>query len=175
MDHYQYQKRRVACIRVEPYLAQYAMRKFKTDSHTGGLIIPDSLDLYHCVWSVMARRPLGAAVQDGCNLKIFLPFRRSADGVPCKHPAYWNYISPRNAHFIEKSLRRLFNWEFHEWCEDLVSRGVTKKEAVDRFISRYSLGLDCEDALLKNLQRYERTVRTFLCITKRKNKKKEKI
>ena len=172
MEHQQYQKRRVAEIRVEPYLARYARQKFEVEPRTGGIIIPDSLDLYHCVWSVMSRRPLGAADPEGCNLRIWLPFRRSADGVPCKHPAYWNYISPRNARFIEKALRRLFNWEFHYWCEDLVARGSTKKEAVDRFISRYDLGLDCEDALLKNLQRHERTIQVFLGISKKKNAKK---
>ena len=49
MEHQLYQKRRVAMIRVEPYLAAYARRKFETDPATGSIRIPDSFDLYHCV------------------------------------------------------------------------------------------------------------------------------
>lgn len=168
MDHRQYIRKRVAEIWVEPYLAAYARHKFETDRESGGLIIPDSLDLYHCVWSVTTHRPQGAAVPERVNLRIHLPYRRSADGVPCKHPAYWNYISPRNARFIEKALRRLFNWEFHYWCEECVAQGMGKKEAVNGFIRRYDLGLDCEEALIKNLQRHARTMAIFLNIFRKK-------
>ena len=50
-------KRRVCAIRVEPYLATYAKMKFDVDPKTGGIRIPDSFDLYHCVWQLMSRRP----------------------------------------------------------------------------------------------------------------------
>lgn len=169
MEHQLYQNRRVAMIRVEPYLAAYARRKFETDSRTGGIRIPDSFDLYHCVWQLMERRPRGYHPSGNENLCIWLPFRRT---LPSKHPEHWNYISPRHARLVERQLRRLFNWEFHHHCEQQLEHGRTKVEAVRQFISRYHLGLDCEDALLKNLQRHERTMRVFLGITKAKNHKK---
>lgn len=175
MEHQQYMKRRVAAIRVEPYLATYARMKFDTDQKTGGIKIPDSFDLYHCVWQLMERRPKGAEVPQDPNLSIWLPARRGIEQVAQKNPAFWNYLSPRSARLIEKSLRRLFNWEFHHFCEDLISQGVCKKEAVGRFIRMYGLGIDCEETLLKNLQRHERTIQVFLGIKKRKNKKNRHI
>lgn len=171
MEHQQYMKQRVCAIRVEPYLAKYARAKFDVDPKTGGIRIPDSFDLYHCVWQLMERRPKGAELPEDPNLTIWLPARRCTEGLAQKNPAYWNYLSPRSQRLIEKSLRRLFNWEFHHFCDNLVSQSVTKKEAVDRFISKYDLGIDAEDTLLKNLQRHERTIQVFLGIKKRRNKK----
>ena len=175
MDRQRYLRRRVCAIRVAPYLAKYARMKFDVDSETGGIRIPDSFDLYHCVWQLMEHRPTNAETAAGANLTIFLPFRRAVDGQPGKHPEHWNYLSPRSQRMIERSLRRLFNWEFHHYCEDLVSRGTAKKEAVTRFIRMYGLGIDSEDALLKNLQRHERSVQEFLGIKKGKNQKSDDI
>lgn len=171
MDRQRYLRRRVCAIRVTPYLAKYARMKFEVDGETGGIRIPDSFDLYHCVWQLMERRPAEAVEPQDANLTIFLPFRRAVDGQPGKHPEHWNYLSQRSARQIERSLRRLFNWEFHHYCEDLISRGMAKKEAVMRFIRMYGLGIDSEDALLKNLQRYERTIQSFLGIKKGDDKK----
>lgn len=175
MEKEKYTRNRVASIRVEPYLAVYAREKFEIDPKTGGIKIPDSFDLYHCVWQLMERRPRNAELPEDPNLKIWLPSRRCTEGLAQKNPAFWNYLSPRSQRLVEKSLRRLFNWEFHYFCEDLVSQQVTKKEAVDRFISMYNLGIDVEDTLLKNLQRHERTIQVFLGIKKRKNKKKHQF
>ena len=172
MEKEKYQRMRVASIRVEPYLAAYARKKFEIDGKTGGIKIPDTFDLYHCVWQVMSRRPKAVQPSGDGNLTIWLPCRRAVEGVPGKHPEHWNYISSRGAHLIEKQLRRLFNWEFHHYCEDQVAQGVQKVDAVRGFIRYYGLGLDCEDALLKNLQRHERAISVFLGIKKRKNKKK---
>lgn len=174
MDQHQYFKRRVVRIAVEDYLACYARRRFRTDASTGGIIIPDSLDLYHCVWSVMARRPLGAVDNPQANLTIWLPFRRSAEGQPCKHPAWWNYISPRNARTVEQALRRLFNWEFHHYVEERTLEGLTRTEAVRHFVRLYQLPDTAEATLLKNLQRYERAVNVFLGIKSKKKRKSSK-
>ena len=168
MEHQQYQRRRVCAIRVTPYLAKYARQKFDVDPKTGGIRIPDTFDLYHCVWQLMERRPADAVEPEGANLVIWLPARRGTEGCGQKNPAYWNYLSPRSAWMIEKSLRRLFNWEFHHYCDELISHGTTKREAVSRFISLYRLGIDSEDALLKNLQRHEHAVQEFLGIKKSK-------
>lgn len=167
-------KRRVCAIRVEPYLAAYARMKFDTDSRTGGIRIPDSFDLYHCVWQLMERQPKDAELAQEPNLTIWLPARRGTDGLAQKNPAFWNYLSPRSVRQVEKQLRRLFNWEFHNYM-DLATHGAqcrTKIQAVRDFISMYGLGLDCEDALLKNIQRHERTIQVFLGIKKHKNRKK---
>lgn len=175
METQLYEKRRACAIRVEPYLAKYARMKFDVDAKTGGIKIPDSFDLYHCVWQLMERRPANAVDPADANLTIWLPARRGVEGTVQKNPAFWNYLSPRSAWVIEKSLRRLFNWEFHHFCEDLISRGTTKKEAVGRFIRMYGLGIDSEDALLKNLHRHERAIQVFLGIKKQKKGKKHQI
>ena len=172
MEHQKYQKHRVAMIRVEPYLAAYARRKFDVDPSTGGIRIPDSFDLYHCVWQMMEIRPRECPPQKDANLRIFLPCRHTS---PSKHPEYWNYIPPRKQRVVEKALRRLFNWEFHHYCEDLIARGTGKVDAVRGFIRLYGLGLDSEDALLKNLQRHERTMQAFLGISRGKNTRKRRI
>lgn len=183
MEHQKYQGRRVAIIRVAPYLAAYARKKFEIDPKTGGIRIPDSFDLYHCVWQLMERRPHFTGSDQaqtgdplhGEELAIWLPARRGTEGMGQKNPAFWNWIPPRKHWIIEKALRRLFNWEFHYWCEQQVEQGRIKVEAVRMFIRLYGLGLDCEDALLKNLQRHERTMKAFLGITKSGNHRKRKI
>ena len=178
MEHQLYQKRRVAMIRVEPYLAKYARMKFGVDPSSGGIRIPDSFNLYHCVWQVMAKWPkrnwrIGfnrpAESPEG-NLLIHLPNRRGEGGIR-KNPDCWNYISPRHARLINRELKRLFDWEFHHYVEILLEYhpDMTKKEAVGRFIRKYDLGIDTEDALLKNFQRHERAIRIFLGLKKRKN------
>ena len=173
MEKEKYSKNRVAAIRVEPYLAEYARAKFDIDTKTGGIKIPDSFDLYHCVWQLMERKPAYVALPDEPNLKIWLPARRATDGLAQKNPAFWNYLSPRSARQVERSLRRLFNWEFHHYVDEATGDGsrTTKLQAVRDFIRKYGLNIDCEDALLKNIQRHENTLRVFLGIKKKKKKK----
>ena len=178
MEYQQSTNRRTCSIRVEPYLAKYARVKFGVDPKTGGVHIPDSFNLYHCVWHCMAKWPLErwhvgvmrrTDAPEG-NLLIHLPNRRAEGGFR-KNPLYWNYISPRHARLINRELKRLFDWEFHHYVEILLEYhpDITKKEAVSRFARKYSLGIDAEDALLKNFQRHERAVRVFLGLRKRKS------
>jgi hypothetical protein len=178
MNQQQSHSRRVAQIRVEPYLAAYARRKFPIDPITGGIKVPDKFDLYHCIWHSMSKWPLErwnigvrrkADAPEG-NLLIHLPNRRSEGGIR-KNPLFWNYISRRHARLINRELKRLFDWEFHHYVEILLEYhpDMTKKEAVQRFAKKYALGIDCEDALLKNFQRHEKTIRIFLGLRKRKN------
>lgn len=175
MDSKRYSLQRIASIHVEPYLAIYAKKKFAKDPATGAIKIPDTFDLYHCVWQVMRRRPMDTKPLGDENLQIWLPARRCAEGVTQKNPAYWNYISPRGARHVENQLRRLFNWEFHHYCEENLAMGVSKVDTVRNFIRQYGFSLDSEDALLKNLQRYQIAMSTFLNIKMRKNKKRRKI
>ena len=178
MEDKQTKNRRVCSISVPDYLARYARLKFDTDPKTGGIRIPDSFNLYHCVWHAMAKWPLERwhvgvmrrVETAGGNLTIHLPDRRSPEDGHRKNPRYWNYISPRSARVIAAELKRLFDWEFHHYVENLLEYrdDVTKKEAVRRFARKYSLGIDAEDALIKNFQRHERKTRLFLGLNKRK-------
>ena len=173
----QQQQRRTCSIHVADCLARYARQKFPVDPKTGGIRIPDSFNLYHCVWHAMAKWPLEywhigvrrrADLPEG-NLLIHLPNRRSEGGVS-KDTRFWNYISPRNGRIIAAELKRLFDWEFQHYVDNLIEyrRDIPKKEAVRRFARKYNLGIDSEDALLKNYQRYERRKRIFLGLNKSK-------
>lgn len=162
MEYEKYRQQRVAVIQVADYLARWAVRKFDIDPQTGGIRIPQTFDLYHCVWHLMERRPRNLTAEPVGNLKIWLPARRAEGHLAQKNPAIWNYLSPRRQHVVEQQLRRLFSYEFHMHVEQELLRGVQKTEAVRNYIRLYRLGLDCEDTLLKNLQRHERALREFL-------------
>ena len=169
-------KQRTASISVEPYLATYAQKKFDIDPKTGGIKIPDKFNLYHAVWHAMAKWPLERwhigvkrrVDNPQGNLLIHLPDCR--EGGVRKNPLYWNYISPRSARVINRDLKLLFDWEFHHYVEILLEYhpDITKKEAIARFAKKYALGIDTEDALLKNFQRHEKAVRIFLGLKKNK-------
>lgn len=172
MEKEKYIRKRVAQIRVEPYLAEYARRKFDIDGKTGGIKIPDTFDLYHCIWNRMEKPPIGAADVEDANLKIFLPCRRTgADGHPRKHPEYWNYLSPTSVQEVEKCLRQLFNFDFHQQMMDNENRGrpCQQVEVVDRFIYDYCLESITTAALLKNFQRYRQR------LSPRKPRKYQKV
>ena len=47
--------KKVAQVKIEPYLAEYINAKYGHDPNTGGLRIPCTTDLYHCVWENMSR------------------------------------------------------------------------------------------------------------------------
>lgn len=170
------QPRRTASIQVQPYLAEYARRKFSRDPQTGGIVIPDSFNLYHCVWQSMSKWPLERwhvgvmrRVESGeGNLLIHLPDRHREGGLR-KDPRYWNYLPPRAAHEIGRELKRLFDWEFHHYMEQRLKAGDTKVGAVREFARLYGLGIDAEDTLLKNFQRYERRMGIFLRLNKVKS------
>lgn len=166
---------RTAEIRVADYLAKYARQKFGVHPKTGGIVIPETFNLYHCIWQVMTKRRM---VRDGLgflrpaeyptgNLRIHLP-NRCGSGTLWKDTRYWNHITPRAAHAISRELKRLFDWEFHHYVENLLENSptATKVEAVRRFAQKYALGIDAEDALLKNYQRHERQERIFLGLRK---------
>lgn len=178
MEKEKYSKKRIAVIWVEPYLAEYARKKFQIDPKSGGVKIPDTFDLYHCIWNRM-QKPSPESVNgedapqasDG-NLRIFLPCRRSgAEGQPRKHPEYWNYLSPAAVIEIEKCLRQLFNFDFHQRMMDNENRGrpFQQVEVVDRFIYDYRLESVTTAALLKNFQRYRQR------LSPRKPRKYQKV
>ena len=182
MSRKQQQDRPGVNIRVEPYLAQYARLKFETNPKTGGIMVPSGLDLYHCIWNNMQLRPIRRTIYGGVyredppegNLLIHLPNRRGGQNDVCKDPRSWNYISLKSSRIINRELKRLFDWEFHHYMDFGLQQNpqVTKKKLVQSFVKKYQLGIDTEDSLLKNYQRYEQTTRILLGLKKRKTTQK---
>lgn len=172
MEKEKYLRKRVTAIRVEPYLAEYARKKFDIDPKTGGIKIPDTFDLYHCIWNRMEKPPQGLSATEDANLKIFLPCRRTgADGLPRKHPEYWNYLSATSVLEVEACLRQLFNFDFHQQMMDNEHRGRPRQQAevVEWFLYQYGIDSITPAALLKNFQRYRQR------ISPRKPRKYQKV
>lgn len=144
-------QRIIACIRITPYLAEYATKKFPVDDRTGAIRIPDTSDLYHVVWNGMIKPRGGSPPQEECNLQILLPKRR--DG---KDPFYYNRMSAESVRAFERVLRVYFNFEFHRFLLDHDRRATRKNiiDLVDEFMCRYHLVSVSSDALIKNWQRY---------------------
>lgn len=143
-----------ACIRITPYLAEYAVRKFHVDERTGAICIPDTSDLYHVVWNGMTKPRRGDIPEEG-NLQILLPKRREG-----KNPAYYNKMSSQSVKAFDHTLRIIFNFEYHHFLLYHDRRGSRKNiiDLVDEFISRYHLVSISSDALIKNWQRYRQRI-----------------
>ena len=69
--------KRIASVRIEPYLAEYIQKKLEIEPETGGVKIPYTTDLYYVVWNLMAKPDANSVGQEDCNLTIYLPSRRS--------------------------------------------------------------------------------------------------
>ena len=113
-------RKSVACIRITPYLAEYAVRKFHVDERTGAICIPDTSDLYHVVWNGMTKPRRGDIPEEG-NLQILLPKRREG-----KNPAYYNKMSSQSVKAFDHTLRIIFNFEYHHFLLDHDRRGSRK-------------------------------------------------
>lgn len=153
--------KKVARVRIEPYLAEYINAKYGHDPHTGGLRIPSSTDLYHCVWENMSRQRKDQSEAADCNLLISLPCRGREDGQAWKDPAYFNYISPKGSHEIEGCIRRMFNFELHRALLENEEFGKERRnlDIIYDFMRTYLLKSITEDALLKNYYRYRNRLR----------------
>lgn len=142
-------------IQIEPYLAEFLRGKLNNGSEEP-LRIPDNLDLYHTVWTLMSRRRKDQSPVDKGNLTFILPDRRIG-----KDPAYFNYLSPRSAKIIEREIRRMFNGELHTMMDEnnLNGHGLTNLEVVHQFMCTYFIDSISEDALLKNFYRWRESIR----------------
>lgn len=149
-----------ANINIEQYLAEYAATKFK-QHNDGGIVIPCSSDLYHCVWEHMAIKKANQREQHG-NLLIHLPSRRSSSEYAGKNPVYYNYLSDAAATDIEKCLRLMFNFELHRMLLENEEFGHVSKniDLIIDFRHAYSLKSISEDALLKNYYRYRNRIKS---------------
>ncbi len=157
MEKKKWASKRVASIRIEPYLAEYIQKRFKIDEKTGGIKIPYTTDLYHVVWNLMSKPVTGASSPEDSNLKIFLPCRRSgADELPGKDPAYYNYLSRSAARKVEASIRLMFNFDLHRVMLENEEQGRPRRnqDVAEDFVRRYGLTTISSESLLKNFYRF---------------------
>ena len=59
--------KRIASVRIEPYLAEYIQKKLEIEPETGGVKIPYTTDLYYVVWNLMAKPDANSVGQEDCN------------------------------------------------------------------------------------------------------------
>lgn len=154
--------KRVATIKIEPYLAEYISAKYDKDPISGGVKIPASTDLYFCIWENMSKCRSNQPNAPEGNLRIFLPFRRSGTaGVPWKDPAYYNHLSPAAVKEVESQIRRMFNFELHRVLLENEEFGRSRRnlDVIYEFIREYRLKSISSDALLKNYYRFRNRLR----------------
>ena len=142
-------------LNLTPYLAEYIRGKFGSGSNEP-VRIPDSSDLYHTIWELMAKRPDNVSPVDHGNLSLQLPERRIG-----KDPMYHNYLSERSQKIIDIKIRRLFYAELHQLLDENQQEGrpLDNISVIYRFMCSYSLESISEDALLKNYYRWRINVR----------------
>lgn len=169
MEKEKYARKKTVAIRVEPYLAEYARKKFSISPKGGGIKIPYTYDLYHCIFNSMQKPPSGDVEPCEGNLLICLPDSRM---MPVrKHPETYCYLSASSMTDIEQALRQLFNFDFHQQMMDneRLGRPSQQIEVVESFLSTYGVESLTSSALLKNFQRYRQR------ISPRKKRKYQKV
>lgn len=145
-------------IEIEPHVAEYVRAKYG-DPETGAVRFPHSVDIYHLMYDLMAKRPAGAGVDQG-NLVLTLPDRREANYSGGKSPEQYNYISRRSSKILGDKMRLMMWAEFHEYVDEQKHvHGIQYKEAVYLFMRHYEIESVSEDAFLKNYQRWRDKLR----------------
>lgn len=153
--------KKIATIRIEPYLAEYVCGKYGIEKKNGTVNIPYNTDLYHCIWENMSRQRANQSVPEDGNLRILLPCRRASEGIPWKDPAYYNYLSVSAAKDVEAQIRRMFNFELHRALLENEEFGRQRRnlDVIYDFIHTYQLKSISPDALLKNFYRFRNRLR----------------
>ncbi len=142
-------------INIEPYLAEYLRGKYNNGSEEA-FRIPDNTDLYHTIWTLMAKRQKNQSPVDNGNLTFILPERRIG-----KDPEVYNFLSPNSVRLIEKEVRRMFNRELHTAMDENDMNGhlLNNLDVVHHFLCSYCIDSISEDALLKNFYRWRENIR----------------
>ena len=153
--------KKIATIRIEPYLAEYVIGKYGMEQKNGAVNIPYNTDLYHCIWENMSRQRTNQSVPEDGNLRIQLPCRKPGDGVAWKDPAYYNHLSLIASKAIEYQIRRMFNFELHRILLENEEFGRQRRnlDVIYDFIHTYQLKSISSDALLKNYYRFRNRLR----------------
>ena len=152
--------KKIATIKIEPYLAEYIIGKYGIQKNAV-VNIPYNTDLYHCIWENMSRQRANQSVPEDGNLRILLPCRKPGDGVAWKDPAYYNYLSVPASKEIEYQIRRMFNFELHRVLLENEEFGRQRRnlDVIYDFIRTYQLKSISSDALLKNYYRFRNRLR----------------
>ncbi|PTL32396.1 hypothetical protein C7120_13090 [Prevotella sp. oral taxon 376] len=161
MDKKKRALKKIATIRIEPYLAEYVIGKYGVEEKNGAIKIPYNSDLYHCVWENMSNQRSNQTEPLDGNLRILLPCRKTGNGVPWKDPAYYNYLSAAASKEIESQIRRMFNFELHRVLLENEEFGRKRRnlDVIYDFIRAYQLESISSDALLKNYYRFRNRLR----------------
>lgn len=152
--------KKIATIKIEPYLAEYIIGKYGIQKNAA-VNIPYNTDLYHCIWENMSRQRTNQSVPEDGNLRILLPCRKPGDGVAWKDPAYYNHLSVPASKKIEYQIRRMFNFELHRVLLENEEFGRKRRnlDVIYDFIRTYQLKSISSDALLKNYYRFRNRLR----------------
>ena len=152
--------KKIATIKIEPYLAEYVIGKYGIQKNVA-VNIPYNTDLYHCIWENMSRQRTNQSVPEDGNLRIQLPCRKPGDGVAWKDPAYYNHLSLIASKAIEYQIRRMFNFELHRILLENEEFGRQRRnlDVIYDFIHTYQLKSISSDALLKNYYRFRNRLR----------------
>lgn len=145
-------------IHIKPHLEEYLLAKYPSDI-PGVVRLPDTTDLYHLLYELMAIRPSDKPIEQG-TLRIKLPRRHSG-----KNPLYYNYLSPDSIKLISKKVEALFWADAHFWIDyqkHIVGQNCT--EAIYQWMERYNITAISEDAIRKNYYRWRcRTREAWRC------------
>lgn len=140
-------------IQIKPHLAQYIIGKYGNGPDRP-VRFPESIDLYHTIWDLMAKRPLDQPVDSG-NLEIVLPDRRVG-----KNPEHYNYLCERSQVIIQRKIETAFFAELHDLLDEQKHRYCVEYiDTVHYFKMKYSIDSLTDDALLKNYYRWRETHR----------------
>lgn len=82
------------------------------------------------------------------TLEIQLPFFENKD------VRSYNYLSPLKQRILIKEIWKYFKITFRGEVAKHIINGLEKQDAIDLFIEKYNLPVDCWDALDKDFQRY---------------------
>ena len=90
---------------------------------------------------------------DKC-LTIMLPYFENKD------IRSFNYLTPRKQEAFIKEIWKFFKISYRCEIAKYVVLGLDRKDAIELFIEKYNLSLDCWDFLEKDFQRY-RSLRSY--------------
>ena len=142
-----------ATIQIKEYLAEYAYHKFGVENESF-VRFPDTDYLYHVVYNLMDKRPIGTPADFG-NLQIALPNRSRG-----KNPQSYNYICATGIRIIEKKIELRFWAELHDFVDERVHvYGEQYNASVFLFMKTFGITGITEDALIKNYYRWRSKTR----------------
>lgn len=135
-------------IHIKPHLEEYLRAKYP--SGTPNVVhLPDTADLYHLLYDLMAIRPSSAPIEEG-TLRIKLPHRHAG-----KNPIYYNYLSQEAVKQLSKKVEALFWADAHFWIDSQKHiEGKNCTDAIYEWMDRYDITAISEDAIRKNYYRW---------------------